>query len=57
MRQVSRERQRPPLDPGRPDISRGLVDIGTRVVPLAEAAEAHRRAESGSVEGRILLAP
>jgi NADPH2:quinone reductase len=38
-------------------ISQGLVDIRTQVFPLAEAAEAHRRAENGSVGGRILLAP
>jgi NADPH:quinone reductase len=42
-------------------ISQGLVDIRTQifplVFPLAEAAEAHRRAESGSVSDRILLAP
>ncbi len=38
-------------------ISQGLVDIRTQVFPLAEAAEAHRRAENGSAGGRILLAP
>ncbi len=38
-------------------ISQGLVDITTRVFPLTEAAEAHRRAENGSAGGRILLAP
>ena len=38
-------------------ISQGLVDIRTQVFPLAEAAEAHRRAETGPVAGRILLAP
>jgi NADPH:quinone reductase len=38
-------------------ISQGLVDIRTQVFPLAEVAEAHRRAETGSVAGRILLAP
>jgi NADPH2:quinone reductase len=38
-------------------ISQGLVDIGTQILPLAEAAEAHRRAENRSVGGRILLAP
>jgi NADPH2:quinone reductase len=38
-------------------ISQGLVDIRTRVFPLAEVAEAHRGAENGSVGGRILLAP
>jgi hypothetical protein len=29
----------------------------TQIFPLAEAAEAHRRAENGSLGGRILLAP
>jgi NADPH2:quinone reductase len=38
-------------------VSQGLVDIRIEVLPLAEAAEAHRRAETGSVAGRILLAP
>ena len=38
-------------------ISQGLVDIRTQVFPLAEAAEAQRRAENGPVAGRILLAP
>jgi NADPH:quinone reductase-like Zn-dependent oxidoreductase len=33
------------------------VNIRTQVFPLAEAAEAHRRAENCSVDGRILLAP
>ncbi|MYS21842.1 NADPH2:quinone reductase [Streptomyces sp. DvalAA-14] len=38
-------------------IGQGLVDITTRTLPLAEAAEAHRLVEQGSVRGRILLAP
>jgi NADPH:quinone reductase len=38
-------------------IAQGLVDIRTEVFPLAEAAAAHRRAEAGSLAGRILLAP
>ena len=38
-------------------ISQGLVDIRTQIFPLAEAAKAHRRAENGSLGGRILLAP
>jgi NADPH:quinone reductase len=38
-------------------VGQGLVDIRTRTLPLAEAAEAHRRVESGAVGGRILLAP
>jgi NADPH2:quinone reductase len=34
-----------------------LIDIRTETLPLAEAAEAHRRLENGSVGGRILLEP
>jgi NADPH2:quinone reductase len=38
-------------------IRQGLVDIRTQTLSLAEAAEAHRRVENGSVGGRILLTP
>jgi NADPH2:quinone reductase len=38
-------------------IGKGLIDIRTRTLPLAEAAEAHRRMEKGAVGGRILLSP
>ncbi len=38
-------------------VSEGLVDIRFETLPLAEAAEAHRRIESHSVDGRLLLAP
>ncbi|MDT7564540.1 MAG: hypothetical protein QOD82_1787 [Pseudonocardiales bacterium] len=38
-------------------IGQGLIDIRTETLPLAEAAEAHRRLENGSVGGRILLEP
>jgi NADPH:quinone reductase len=38
-------------------VSQGLVDIRTQTLPLAQAAEAHRRLESGTVGGRILLTP
>jgi NADPH2:quinone reductase len=34
-----------------------LVDLRTETMSLAEAAEAHRRLEKGSVGGRILLVP
>ncbi|GGL13922.1 NADPH:quinone reductase [Sphaerisporangium melleum] len=37
-------------------IGQGLVDIRTEVLPLTQAAEAHRRVENGSVGGRIVLA-
>jgi NADPH:quinone reductase len=36
-------------------ITQGLVDIRTQSLPAAEAAEAHRRIEKGSVGGRIVL--
>jgi NADPH2:quinone reductase len=38
-------------------VREGLVDLRTETLPLAEAAEAHRRLENGMVGGRILLAP
>ncbi|WP_049574857.1 quinone oxidoreductase family protein [Streptomyces sp. SBT349] len=38
-------------------IGRGLVGIAVQALPLAEAAEAHRRIERGSVGGRIVLTP
>ena len=38
-------------------IGQGLIDMPTQTLPLAEAAEAHRRVESGSAGGRILLEP
>jgi NADPH2:quinone reductase len=38
-------------------IGQGLVDIRIQTLPLAKAAEAHRRVENGSVGGRILLTP
>ena len=38
-------------------IGQGLIDMRTQTLPLAEAAEAHRRVETGSAGGRILLEP
>ena len=37
-------------------VSAGLVNLHTDILPLDQAAEAHRRMEAGSVNGRILLA-
>ncbi|HEX4398420.1 MAG TPA: zinc-binding dehydrogenase [Trebonia sp.] len=51
------EQVRPAVQGATNAISQGLVDIRTQIFPLAEAAEAHRRAENGSLGGRILLAP
>ena len=48
---------RPAAEAGLTAISQGLVDIRTETLPLAEAAEAHRRLENGAVGGRILLTP
>ncbi|WP_433294185.1 quinone oxidoreductase family protein [Actinoplanes sp. CA-030573] len=38
-------------------IEQGLLDVRVEALPLARAAEAHRRLESGSVGGRIVLTP
>jgi NADPH2:quinone reductase len=38
-------------------VSEGLVDLHTNILPLENAAEAHRRIEAGQVNGRILLVP
>ncbi|MFY1668848.1 quinone oxidoreductase family protein [Plantactinospora sp. WMMB334] len=38
-------------------IAEGLVDIPVQSLPLAEAAEAHRRIALGGVGGRLLLTP
>jgi NADPH2:quinone reductase len=51
------ERARPAAQGALKAIGQGLVDIRTQTLPLAEAAEAHRRVENGSVGGRILLTP
>jgi NADPH2:quinone reductase len=48
---------RPAAEAGLRAISQGLVDIRTETLPLADAAEAHRRLENGAVGGRILLTP
>lgn len=51
------EQARPAAQAALKAVSQGLVGIHTQTLPLAEAAEAHRRFESGSVDGRILLTP
>jgi NADPH:quinone reductase len=51
------EQARPAAQGALKAIRQGLVDIRTQTLPLAEAAEAHRRVENGSVGGRILLTP
>jgi NADPH2:quinone reductase len=38
-------------------VGQGLVDVGIHTLPLADAAEAHRRIEQGRVGGRLLLTP
>ena len=51
------EQVRPAVEGALKAIGQGLVDLHTQTLPLAEAAEAHRRLENGSVGGRILLTP
>jgi NADPH2:quinone reductase len=51
------EQARPAAQGALKAVSQGLADMRTQTLPLAEAAEAHRRIESGKVGGRILLTP
>jgi NADPH2:quinone reductase len=51
------EQARPAAQVALKAVSQGLVGIRTQTLSLAEAAEAHRRIESGTVGGRILLTP
>jgi NADPH2:quinone reductase len=51
------EQARPAAQAALTAVDKGLIDIRTQTLPLAEAAEAHRRLENGSVGGRILLTP
>lgn len=51
------ERARPAAEAALKAVGQGLMPIRTHVLPLAQAAEAHRRLENGAVGGRILLTP
>ena len=51
------EQARPAAEAALKAVGQGLVDIPTRTLPLAEAAQAHRLIENGAVGGRILLTP
>jgi NADPH2:quinone reductase len=51
------EQARPAAQAALKAVSQGLVGVRTQTLPLAEAAEAHRRIESRTVSGRILLTP
>ncbi|MEU9277090.1 zinc-binding dehydrogenase [Streptomyces sp. NPDC048342] len=51
------EQARPAARAALEAIRRGLVPIDVQALPLARAAEAHRRIEQGSVGGRIVLTP
>ena len=51
------ESVRPAAEAALKVVSEGLVNVHTDVLPLEQAAEAHRRVEGGQVNGRILLVP
>jgi NADPH2:quinone reductase len=51
------EQARPAAQGALAAIGQGLVNIDTVTLPLAQAAEAHRRLEDGATGGRILLTP
>ena len=51
------ESVRPAAEGALEAVSEGLVNLHTDILPLEQAAEAHRRIEAGQVNGRILLAP
>ena len=38
-------------------VGEGLVNLHTAILPLEQAAEAHRRVEARQVNGRISLVP
>ncbi|SEC25198.1 NADPH2:quinone reductase [Streptomyces misionensis] len=48
---------RPAAEAALKAVSQGLADVPTRVLPLADAAEAHRLTESGTAGARIVLTP
>lgn len=50
-------RARPAAEAALRAIQAGLVGMRTETLPLSKAAEAHRRVETGSLGGRILLTP
>jgi NADPH2:quinone reductase len=50
------ESARPAAEGALKAISAGLVNLRTHILPLEEAADAHRQIEAGQVNGRILLA-
>jgi NADPH2:quinone reductase len=51
------ESVRPAAEGALKAVSDGLVNLHTDVLPLEQAAEAHRRVEAGQENGRILLVP
>jgi NADPH2:quinone reductase len=51
------EQARPAAQAALQAVAQGLIGLRTQTLPLAEAAEAHRRIENGTVGGRILLTP
>lgn len=51
------ELARPAAEGALKAVTEGLVNVQTHILPLDQAAEAHRRIEVGQVNGRILLVP
>jgi NADPH2:quinone reductase len=51
------ELARPAAEAALRAVGEGLVDVRLHTLPLAEAAEAHRRIEGGQVGGRLVLVP
>jgi NADPH2:quinone reductase len=51
------EQARPAAEAALKAVGQGLIDLSVEILPLAEAAEAHRRLENGAVGGRIVLSP
>ena len=51
------EQARPAAEAALKAVGQGLIDLSVETLPLADAAEAHRRLENGAVGGRIVLSP
>ncbi|MCI2421377.1 zinc-binding dehydrogenase [Saccharopolyspora sp. K220] len=51
------EQARPAAEAALKAVGQGLADMRTETMRLAEAGQAHRRLERGTVNGQILLTP